>query len=231
MKNIVNKIKRIIIVCLLPATMLAGCNLFGLDVQESFEYDYDAGIRSNELNCTVWEFLEARRSDFRIFMEGIEYVGLEHMYNESNATYIVLRNNAFTNVNASDAASNPGPGFFPKYPLINQNGETYIPTSLMDYPKETVRQLLLYHIAKGAWSWPNLPAAPTWYPTYAAGETAYMNLYLSKTSPPNIRFNDFPGHFLTGITARTTNLKASSGAYVHVLEYKCLAQPSLDDLK
>jgi len=231
MKNIINKIKRIIVVCLFPATMLTGCNLFGLDVQQSFEYDYDAGIRSNELNCTVWEFLEARRSDFRLFMEGIEYVGMEHLYNEPNVTYIVLRNNAFTNAAASDAASNPGPGFFYKYPLRNTNGVLYFPSTLRDYPKETVRQLLLYHIVKGTWSWSNLPAEPTWYPTYADGETAFMNLYLSKSSPPNIRFNDFPSHFVTGITARTTNLKASSGAYVHVLENRCLDQPSLDALK
>ena len=231
MKNIVNNIKRIIVVCLLPATMFAGCNLFGLDVQQSFEYDYEAGIKSNELNCTVWEFLEARRSDFRLFMEGIEYVGLEQMYNESDATYIVLRNNAFTNVNTSTAASNPGPGFFVKYPLLGQNGEWYTPTSLRDYPKETVRQLLLYHIVKGAWSWPNLPASPTWYPTYADGETAFLNLYLSKSSPPNVRFNDVPGMLPAGITARTTNLKASSGAYVHVLEYRCLDQPPLELLK
>ena len=230
MKNFIKIIKRFLVVCLIPTTMLTGCNIFGLDVQESFKYDNEAGVKSNELNCTVWEFLTERRADFRILMEGIEYVGMENMYNESDATYILLRNNCFTNTSIN--SSNGGPGFFTRNRLTNNDGIVYTPTTLRDYPKEQVRQLLLYHIVKGAWTWSNLPAGPTWYPTYAEGETAFMNLYLSKTSPPNIRFNDFVGHYVTGsqAIARTTNLKAISGAYIHVIENKYMEQPTLEVL-
>ena len=222
MKNIIIKIKKLWVVCLLPAAILTGCNLFGLDVQQSYDYDYSAGMRSNELHCTVWEFLQARKTDYRIFLEGIEYAGLQNMYNEPNATYIVLRNSVFTNTTT---------GFFLYNPLINVDGAQYTPNTLLDYPKETVRQLLLYHIVKGAWTWSNLPFGPTWYPTYANGETAFVNMFVAKTVPPNIQFNNFPGHYVQGKTARTTNLKASNGSYVHVLDDAYLMQPSIDLLK
>lgn len=221
MKNIFLAIKKLLVVCLLPATVLTGCNLFGLDMQQSYDYDYDAGMRSNELNCTVLEFLQQRATDYRIFLEGIAYVGLENMYNERNATYIVLRNSVFTNTTT---------GFFLWNQLVNVDGAYYTPNTLTDYPKETVRQLLLYHIVKGAWSWHNLPYGPTWYPTYADGETAFINMYMAKRVPPNIEFNSFPGHYVIGKTARTTNLKASNGSYVHVLDDAYMQQPTPDVL-
>ena len=221
MKNIIRKIKKIIVVCLLPATVLTGCNLFGLDIQQSYDYDYDAGMRSNELNCTVWEFLQQRSTDYRIFLEGIEYAGLQSMYNERNATYIVLRNSVFTNTTT---------GFFLMNQLINVDGSVYTPNTLTDYPKEQVRQLLLYHIVKGAWTWSNLPDGPTWYPTYADGETAFLNMFMAKRVPPNIVFNSFPGHYVQDKTARTTNLKAGNGSYVHVLDDAYMQQPTPDVL-
>lgn len=222
MKNIIIEIKIIIVVCLLPMAILTGCNIFGLDLQKSYDYDYDAGIRSNELNCTAWEFLQERRSDYRIFLEGIEYAGLESMYNERNATYIVLRNSVFTNTTT---------GYFLRHGIINVSGDWYTPNTLMDYPKDEVRQMLLYHIVKGTWTWSNLPDGPTWYPTYADGETAYVNMFMAKRVPPNIEFNNFPGHYVTGKVARTSNLKASNGSYVHVLDDHSLEQPSIDLLR
>ncbi|MDR2148650.1 MAG: fasciclin domain-containing protein [Tannerella sp.] len=235
MKNIVKAINKIIFACLLPAVMLTGCNLFGLDLQESFDYDYEAGMASNEINSTVLEFLQDRSADFRLFLEGIEYAGLEEMYNESDATYIVLRNNAFTQFTA--ATPELSTGYFYRNQLINADGVQFRPTSLRQYPKEQVRQFLLYHIVKGAWSWPNLTFAPTWYPTYADGETAYVNLYIEKWNEAgtgvlnNIVFNNYVGHYARFITARTSNLKASSGAYVHVIENRYLEQPTLDQLR
>jgi hypothetical protein len=35
---------------------------------------------------------------------------------------------------------------------------------------------------------------------------------------PTIGFNDFPTHYVTGLRARTTNLKSTSGSFVHVLD-------------
>lgn len=234
MKSIVNTVKRILVACLLSATVLTGCNLLGLDYQESFEYDYDAGMRSNELNCSVMKFLQDRSGDFRIFLEGIEYAGLQGMYNEPNATYIVLRNNAFTNYNSTDPSLSTG--YFARHQLININGQVYRPTSLRDYPKEQVRQFLLYHIAKGAWTWSNLTYSPAWFPTYADGETAYLNMYIEKVNDAGnllnaVVFNNFVGHYAPLISARTSNLKASSGAYVHVVENRYMEQPTLDQMR
>jgi len=93
-----------------------------------------------------------------------------------------------------------------------------------------VKELLLYHIVKGAYTWGNLPASPTWFDTYATADTAKVNLYLLKDRNANIVFNNFAGHYKTEIKARTTNLKTSDGSYMHVLE-SWLNRPTRDQLK
>jgi len=224
MKNIVKTITRIAVVYVLTTTMLTGCRIFGLEMQESYDYDYSAGMRNNQMNCTVWEFLLTHRSDFDYFVSAIEYAGMQNMYNDPNATYVVLRNNCFT------SSTN---GFFVLNYLFDADGVVYTPSTVRDYPIDVIRQLLLYHIVEGLWTHTNLPPGPTWYHSYADGETAYVNLYMSKSSPPNIRFNDFVGHYVTGSTcvARTTNLQATSGAYMHILNDFYMQQPTLDQLR
>lgn len=194
-------------IALITMCVVTGCELAGLDLQEKYDYDDKAGIRSNELNKTVYEFLNSRTDAFSLLLEGIEYAEISDMYNEPNSTYMALTNTAITS-------------YFARNPLPDPN--TGLPTlavSLQQYPKEKVKELLLYHIAKGAYTWSNLPPVQTWYDTYASADTAKVNMYLAKNDrSPTISFNDFPSHYTPGIRARTTNLKASNGSYVHVLD-------------
>jgi uncharacterized surface protein with fasciclin (FAS1) repeats len=211
MKNI----RTYIAAAIVPLLLLSGCELAGLELQKKYEYDEKAGILSNELNKTVWEFVNARPDLFSTFIEAVKYAGLEDQYNQPNSTYLVLTNAALElyldnnplpnpNHNPADPASLP---FLPAF-------------SIDQLPKEKVKQMLLYHIVKGTWSWNNLPPVPTWYDTHAAADTAKVNLYLMKNDrSPTIGFNSFPTHYTNPVRARTTNLKASNGSYVHVLEF------------
>jgi hypothetical protein len=207
----------ILVAVLMPMFIITGCELAGLDLQEKYEYDENAGKRSNVLNKTVWEFLNARSDIFSLMVEGIHYAELTEEYNKPNSTYMALTNEALG-------------VYFLRYRFVNPNWIKGDPTTgdslllpavtLTQYPKEQVRELLLYHIVKGAYSWHNLPPVQTWYDTYASADTAKVSLYLAKNGrEPTIGFNNFPGHYFPEVlTATSTNLKSTSGSFVHAMD-------------
>ena len=199
---------------LVLAVLMTGCELAGLDLQKPYDYDYSAGMQSNELKMTSWEFIQSRPDLFSIMTEGIKYAGLEDMYNQPDRTFILLTDKAFNSTTESDYS------YFMTHLLPDPNDptKTIVPESLDMYPVEQVKEFLLYHTIKGTWTWSNLPASSTWYDTYATADTAKINMYLLKDRNPNIVFNNFTGHYKMSIKARTTNLKTNNGSYVHVLE-------------
>lgn len=213
MKKIWSAIRPILMIYI-TGIAFTGCELVGLDLQEPFKYDYEVGTYSNETRMTAWQFIQSRPDLFSILQEGIEYAGLQSSFDQANCTYLLLANNAFNATGETDMA------YFTTHPLPNPNdpANPIIPETLTLYPVDQVKELLLYHIAKGVWTWSNLPASPTWYETYATADTARVNLYLLKDRNPNIVFNNFDGHYKLTIKARTTNLKTIDGSYMHVLE-------------
>src|SRR5687767_14644962 len=145
------KTKKIYILAALviPAFVITGCELAGLDLQQPYEYDKNAGMISNELNKTVLDFLYSRPDAFNLMTEGIEYAELTSMYNEPNSTYIALTNAAIRLY--FGAHTIPNPNHVPGDPAT---GPAFIPPlSLSQYPKEQVTEFLLYHIVKGAYTW------------------------------------------------------------------------------
>ncbi|MBT1699392.1 hypothetical protein KK083_21020 [Fulvivirgaceae bacterium PWU4] len=209
------------------AFAITGCELAGLDLQEKYDYDDKAGLISNELHKSVWEFLNSRTDAFSLMLEGIDYAGLSGEYDKPNSTYMALTDNAiqiyFVNhrlVNPNWVKGDPSTGDSLLAPAV----------SLKQYPQEQVREMLLYHIVKGAYSWNNLPPVQTWYDSYASGDLAKVNLYLGKNDrSPAITFNNFPSHYLTNLRARSSNMKANNGSYVHALD-AYLEYPTLVDL-
>lgn len=194
------------------AFTMAGCELFGLELQTPYEYDYEAGMYSNKTNMTAWELIQSRPDLFSILQEGIEFAGMQDKFAESGVTYLLLTNSAF---DTDDELT-----FFNMHKLPHPTipGDSIVPESLTWYPVDQVKELLLYHIVKGEWTWSNLPATSTWYDTYATADTAKVNMYLLKDRDPNIVFNNFPGHYMSEVMARTTNLRTSNGSYMHALD-------------
>ena len=213
MKKIANYIRLIIIVTM-SSLLFEGCELIGLDFQEPFEYDYEVGMYSNETNMTAWEFIQSRPDLFSLLQEGIEYAGLEEEYVQTDRTYLLLTDDAFNSTDEDDYS------YFMThtFPDPNDTSITIIPESLTNYAVEQVKELLLYHIVEGDWTWDNLPASSTWYDTRASADTAKVNMYLLKDRNPNIVFNNFEGHYKLELKARTTNLLTSNESYMHVME-------------
>lgn len=197
---------------LLFPLLLAGCEFFGLEFQQPYKYDYEIGMYDNRVHLSTLDFIKSRPDLFRLLIEGIEYAEMESFYSEKEATYLLPTNAAFESTTLN---------YFQMHPLlfIEEGDSVYItPKSLIFYPKEQVKELLLYHMVKGRYTWSNLPANPTWYETFASADTAKINMYLTKDLNPNIVFNNFDGHYKTNIKPRTSNLLSNEGAYIHVIE-------------
>lgn len=203
--------------CSLAAAMLlTGCELFGLDYQKGYDFDYEAGIPSNKVNMTTWEFIQSRPDIFSLLQEAIEYTGLQNEFNQSGCTYLLPTNPAFNSETESDKS------YFQLHQLTYFDDElgadvSYAPITMTAYPKEQVKEFLLYHIVKGLYTHSNLPAEPTWYNTFAEADTAMINMYILKDRNPNITFNNFDGHYKSEIKPRTSNLYSSDGSYIHVV--------------
>lgn len=218
---------KIVLMVLIIPFIMESCEIFGLELQQPYEYDYKVGVPDNRVNLKTLDFIKSRPDLFSLLLEAIEYADATTLYAEANATYILPTNTAFNSETATDRSY-----FQTNRILFIVDGEPVliVPSSMTSYPKEQVKEFLLYHTIKGKHTWSNLPASPTWYDTFASADTAKVNMYLIKDRNPNIAFNDFSGHYKANIRPRTSNLLSSEGAYLHVLD-SWLDRPTSDLFK
>lgn len=207
---------------------IASCELLGLDYQDSYDYNYSAGMPSNKIDMSAFEFIKSRTDIFSLLEEAILYAGVENEFKQSGVTYLLPTNTAFNSETSTDLS------YFQTHQLTYIDEETgelvsYAPISMTAYPKEQVKEFLLYHIVKGKYTFTNLPAEPTWFETVATADTAKINMYLLKDRNPNIVFNNFDGHYKSSIKPRTSNLYNADGSYMHVMD-SWLDRPTKEQL-
>ena len=207
---------------------IASCELLGLDYQDSYDYDYSAGMPINKIDMSAFEFIKSRTDIFSLLEEAILYAGVENEFKQSGVTYLLPTNTAFNSETSTDLS------YFQTHQLTYIDEETgelvsYAPISMTAYPKEQVKEFLLYHIVKGKYTFTNLPAEPTWFETVATADTAKINMYLLKDRNPNIVFNNFDGHYKSSIKPRTSNLYNADGSYMHVMD-SWLDRPTKEQL-
>ena len=120
-------IYRTIFFCL-SVIALAGCDL---ELQKN--YDYEASVDDPHVNVTAWEYFQDHQDIFSEFTTAIEYTGLKDYYTqtENKYTYLALNNTAMQSYR-----ENVFPGI----------------ASITDCDKETVKNMLLYHIVDGEYS-------------------------------------------------------------------------------
>lgn len=205
------------LVLLLCPFFLTSCELFGLDYQDSYNYDYNAGMPSNKVNMSAFEFIQSRNDLFSILEEAILYAGVENEFKRSGMTYLLLTDQAFNSTTTDDQS------YFQTHQITYTDETTgelvsYAPNSMTVYPKEQVKEFLLYHIVKGAYTFTNMPIEPTWFETLSTDPAQKVNMYILKDRNPNIVFNNFDGHYKSTIKPRTSNLYNSDGSYMHVLD-------------
>lgn len=208
--------KAALLLCSFPF-LLASCEVFGLGYQDSYEYDYKAGIPDNNVQMSTFDFIKSRPDIFSILEEAIVFAKLENEFKKSDATYLLPTNTAFNSETAADKS------YFQLHKITTIDNVTglpveYAPSTMTVYGENAVKEFLLYHIVKGRHTWHTLPAEPTWYPSFASADTAKVNMYILKDRNPNLVFNNFDGHYKSAIKPRTANLMSSDGSYIHVLD-------------
>jgi len=210
-------------------------------------YEYESSYYSTELNLSVMDFMKSRPELFSGMLAAIDYVDqdpaykdVKEMYSSSGNTFLLLHNNALTNL--EDANS---------YWVLNKiNGpDPNNPTQTIllrgsdwsQYNRDTIANMLRYHVLKGTQTYSTLNSSPKWVETFASSATndsAKVFLYLENVREANLRVNNYVGLptvykgttvSWVNIAPRTPDLHATNGV-VHVMN-RFMFQPSREAIK
>ena len=198
---------------------LTSCELFGLELQKGYEYDAEKGKYDNQLKISTWEFMNQRADIFSELIAAVEYAGIDpEIFNNPNQTNLLLTNQALTSTTASHMS-------FWYRNRLDLDGDSIQETMAVSwdvYPKEQIKDFILYHIVKGSWSYYELTDATQgaihFFPTYSTKANGYMALQMLKEGALSIYFNNFTGHYKEKIKPRTANMKTINGSYIHVMD-------------
>ncbi|WP_343700426.1 fasciclin domain-containing protein [Chitinophaga sp.] len=187
--------------------LCCSCNLAGLGLQE--DYDFKPSIPDPAVKMTAWEFINQPRADtlFVKMLAGIRYAGLEEEYSKPGRTFILLTNKAIYEKSA--AGVELATSYFVKNKV---NGKPA--TRWEDYPVQQVRNLFLYHIMEGEYSYHNINTDTTVVNTLLPGTNVKFRILDYNDS--KLTFNDFPGT-KKGVQARTSNIRPLNGV-IHVVD-------------
>lgn len=173
----------IFLACILGVSVISSCSMFGLDLQE--DYDYHASTLDPHINKSVRQYLEDRGKTpvvandtiFKWMQLGLEYAGLDLAeYEKTGRTFILLSNNSIRVRNASTGAVTAGMWF--DFPVMEKNPDgsqkfaadgvtpvTHPARSWDEYSKETVKNYFLYLMFEGQFSFDNAKIDNTTFQT------------------------------------------------------------------
>jgi len=210
-------------------------------------YDYHKSFYNTDVKMNVMDFMKSRPDLFSGMLAAIDYVDadpnfkdVKEMYSSQGNTFLLLTNDALTNIQDDNSywVLNPVYGPDPDNPdsTIKRFGSDW-----SQYSKDTIANLLRYHVLKGEQTYSTLSSFPKWVETFAYSSTndsAKIYLYLENVREANLRINDYVGVPLTykgvninwtGITPRTPDLHATNGI-IHVMD-TWLFEPTKEAIK
>lgn len=224
----------IALVLILGSLSFAGCK----KLQDG--YDYNSSFYNTELKMSVMEFMQSRTDIFSGMLDAINYVDqdpaykdVKEMYSTTGNTFLLLHNNTLTNLEDANSywVLNKVPGPNPGDPA--QRGSDW-----SQYNRDTIANLLRYHVLKGEHTYATLNSTPKWVETLAysaTNDTAKVYIYLENVREANLRLNNYVGLPTVykgttiswiNIAPRTPDLHATNGI-VHVMN-RFLFQPTKD---
>ena len=210
-------------------------------------YDYKQSFYQTDIKMSVMDFMKSRTDMFSGMLAAIEYVDadpaykdVKAMYSTTGNTFLLLHNNALTNLEDGNSywVLNPVKGPDPVNPsqTITQRGSDW-----SQYHRDTVANLLRYHVLKGTHTYATLNSTPKWVETFAMSPTndsAKVYLYLENVREANLRVNNYTGVPTnykgvnvnwTNIAPRTPDLHATNGI-VHVMN-RFMFQPTKEAIQ
>lgn len=216
-----------IVALLFVSALTTGCTLMGLDMQE--DYNRTPHTLDPHINKTAWEFIKERAisgdKTFERLMAGIEYSEIDTLeYMKPGRTFIVLNKDA---VSVTNKAPN---GVWQNFLIGNKAA-----TAWTAYPKEFVKNYLLYLIIEGEHNHYTLPAVKSvevqtlspkgYWNTLPAGITLTnfvpnpdSKMYMRVSNGSNGNTQDYPILLNdNNNNVRTSDILATNGT-VHVVE-------------
>lgn len=199
-----------------------GCKKF-MGLERQTDWNFTPHVLDPHINKTAWQFLKERAlgdtpadTILKRFYDGIMYAGIDtNEYTKPDRTYIFLHNDAIYRISSNKITTDCYFGYY-KTPL-NKTGVAWT-----DYPKEQVKNWLLYLIAKGQYSFENVGPDPvettTLLPTNTDPKNPESLIYFSVVNDRDSRFrvNDFIGS-KRSTQARTAGILATNGP-IHVFD-------------
>lgn len=223
MKKLNITIGKIIALFCLSSTLF-GCTLFGLDLQK--DTDRVHHTLDPHINKSAWDFIKERTTTgdktFANLMAAIVYSGIDTMeYMKPNRTFILLN---------KDAVSKAAVGVWPNFLVANKT-----PKDWTAYPKEFVKNYLLYMIVDGIYDHYTLPptasvkaqtlspkgywnSLPTGITLVGFTPNPESTIYFRVSNVSNGNTQDYPIVINdNGFTVRTSSMLATNGT-IHVVE-------------
>ncbi len=234
---------KFILMILSSLLILTGCS----KLQKG--YEYHKSFYNTELNMSVMDFMKSRPDIFSGMLAAIDYVDkdpaykdVKEMYSTTGNTFLLLHNNALTNLEDANSywAINTVMGPDPMNPgtNISMRGSDW-----SQYSRDTIANMLRYHVIKGIQTYSTLNAKPRWVETFAYSQTndsAKVYLYLENVREANLRINNYTGiptiykntvigSSWVNIAPRTPDLHATNGV-VHVMN-RWLFEPTREAIQ
>ena len=210
-------LKIVILIVIFPLVILTSCEIGGLDLQKP--YKFEAGLKEGKLSMNALDFIKSRPDIFSSMLEAINYTGTQDLYTQPNNTYLLLTNNALSLPSNEIAYFVQNKVTNPNYiPGVSPKTDSLITASSWErYSKIVVEQFLRYHIVKGSYSYINLNATPTWFDSYASGDTTKVNMYLILNRNPYLYINNWTGTRMSNLKPRSSNILGTNG-YIQVMD-------------
>jgi hypothetical protein len=229
MRTIFTNRYRLWLLCI-GISCLSACTLAGLDMQE--DWDFQPHVSDPHTNKTAWRFMMERNlpgqdSVFNLMLQAIAYAGMDSTaYTQTGKTFILLHRDAVLRIDKNKVTNDC---YFGRYlvPDRDENGnpipgKTRAAKNWTEYPKEQVKNFLLYLIVEGEHSFGSIGLEnDTVHTLLPAGvdpknPESIMTLKVVNDRDSRIKINDFLNSVRV-TTVRTGGLLNTNGP-AHVID-------------
>lgn len=215
-------IKKLIVPAILISCLaFAACEKLPLQKND----EYVQSFYDNNVNMNVMDFMKSRPDLFSGMLSAIDYVDkdanykdVKKMYTDPGNTYLLLHNNALTNIEDANSyfSLNKVLDTDPASPTYNL---TVKGSDWSQYPVDKIATVLKYHVLKGTYDFKSLNSIGKWVDTYALSATndsAKVYIYMQATRDGYLLINNYPGTATVDIRPRTPDLHGTNGV-IHVM--------------
>jgi hypothetical protein len=209
---------------------LAACSIAGLDAQE--DWNFTPHLADPHTNKTTWAFMQDRNqpgqdSVFNLMLQAIAYAGLDSStYTQTGKTFILLHRDAVLRIDKNKVTTDC---YFGRYLVPDRDangnpipGKTHTAKNWTEYPKEQVKNYLLYLLVEGEHSFGSVDTendtVKTMLPTGTdtLNPQSIMTLKVVNDRDSKLMINDFLNS-VRATTVRTAGILNTNGP-AHVVD-------------